>query len=321
MSPKTFRIAMFAGILAAGCAAPGGPSPMASPQEDGWADSFPLKSCTLSTTGKNRYWILVPGYQIVLAHKAEQVVITVLEDTERVDGIETRVVEEREFVNGKLKEVSRNFFTICKEHADVFYHGEDVDDYKDGKVSGHAGAWRAGVRGARAGLMMPGKVVLGYRHYQEVAPGVAMDRAEIVTDAVTLECPAGEFKNCLKVVETTPLERGKSIKLYAPEVGMVADEDLVLVDRGHGRKSPDGPVEVPGDTAGAFSEAEIPATEMPPAVAALLKKLHPEGRIHEVKRETHPGGKTVYAIEVFIGEKQWDVEATPDGTVIRNEPE
>jgi len=36
-------------------------------------------------------------------------------------------VEEREEVDGELKEISRNFFAICREHGDVFYFGEEVD--------------------------------------------------------------------------------------------------------------------------------------------------------------------------------------------------
>lgn len=299
--------------LSAGC----GGGPASRP----WIDTFPVKSCTHATAGKNRYFILEPGYQLVLASNSTQVAITVLEATEKVDGIETRVVEEREFQNGKLKEVSRNFFTICKEHQDVFYHGEDVDDYKDGRIVGHGGAWRAGVKGARAGLMMPADPKPGFRHYQEVAPGVAMDRAEVETTDITFKCPAGEFKNCLKVIETTPLEPGKSHKMYAPDVGMVADDELVLVERGHGKKPPAGPLEIKANLAGAFSEVEIPASEMPPAVAAVVKKLHPAGRIQEVKREIHAGGKIIYAIEIIVDNHQWDVEVDPGGKVLRNEKE
>ncbi len=315
-------------ILSAGCrgrasssAGPEGGQAAGDSQDRPWKDSFALEKCTHLTEGKNRFYVLEPGYQLILASNTEQVAITVLNETEKVNGIETRVIEEREFENGKLKEVSRNFFTICREHGDVFYHGEDVDDYKGGKVVGHGGAWRAGVKGARAGLMMPADAPVGLRHYQEVAPGVAMDRAEVVADALTVESPAGEFKNCLKVEETTPLELGKSIKIYAPDVGLVFDDGLVLIASGRGKSPPAGPVEVPADVSKFLSEVEIPESEMPAPVAAVLKKLYPQGKIKEVKRETHSGGKIIYAIEVFIGEQQYDVEVAPDGKVLRNEKE
>ena len=299
-----------------GCGMAGGAA-----QDRTWIDSFPVEKCTQLTTGKNDRFILEPGYQIVLASRKEQVAITVLDKTEKVNGIETRVVEETEFAGGRLKEVSRNYYTICKEHGDVFYHGEDVDEYKDGKIVGHGGAWRAGLKGARAGLMMPAKIEVGYRHYQEVAPGVAMDRAEIVSDAVTIETPEGEFRKCVRVVETTPLEKDQCIKVYAPGVGLVLDDDLVIVQHGPGMKPPAAPIEFKADPSKYLSEVEIAENEMPTPVAAQLKKLHPSGKVKEVKRENHPGGKVIYAIEIMVDGQQWDVELNPDGTVIADKKE
>ena len=63
-----------------------------------------------------------------------------------------------------------------------------------------------------------------------------MDRAEIVSVSETLKTPAGEFKNCVKTKETTPLEKGTEYKLYAPGVGLVKDGDLHLVKYGTGAK-------------------------------------------------------------------------------------
>ena len=154
-----------------------------------------------------------------------------LEDTLTVDGVETRVVEERETEDGELVEVSRNYFAVCTENGSVFYFGEDVDDYENGVVVDHDGSWRAGVDGARAGVVMPGLNLVGARYFQEVAPGVAMDRAETVSVTETLSTPAGSFTNVLKTKETTPLEKGvKEFKLYAPGVGLIRDEDLDLIE-------------------------------------------------------------------------------------------
>jgi hypothetical protein len=41
--------------------------------------------------------------------------------------------------------------------------------------------------------------------------------------------PAGTFEKCLKTAESTPLERGREFKLYAPGVCLVADGSLLLV--------------------------------------------------------------------------------------------
>jgi hypothetical protein len=211
-----------------------------------WLDAFDLEKRALVSTGRSDFFILEPGFQLILADDENQVAITVLDDTRMVDGVEVRVVEEKEWEKGQLVEVSRNFFAIDKENHDLFYFGEEVDDYENGRISGHGGAWLAGESGARAGLIMPGTPTLGFRHYQEIAPGVALDRAEIVALDATLECPAGEFKNCVKVVESSELEPGStSTKLYARGVGMVFDDGMVLIDSGTGRKSPRAPMAVP----------------------------------------------------------------------------
>ncbi|MGH7352005.1 MAG: hypothetical protein ACREJJ_06470 [Candidatus Methylomirabilales bacterium] len=187
----------------------------------------------LVPTGRNPYFILEPGYTLVLEGGDLQVIITVLSETRMVDGVETRVVEERETKGGKLIEVSRNYFAISRRTKDVFYFGEDVDIYKDGKVVSHAGAWLSGVNGAKFGLMMPAQPSLNARFYNEIAPGVAMDRVEIVSMSETVKTQAGEFTNCVKVKETTPLEpMVTDYKYYAPGIGMVQDGGLKLVKFG-----------------------------------------------------------------------------------------
>ena len=198
-----------------------------------WTAEFAIEKSELSSTGRNPYFIMEPGYQLVFEGGRERLIISVLDETKMVDGVDTRVVEERETRDGKLVEVSRNFFAISKRTNDVFYFGEDVDIYKDGKVVNHSGAWLSGVKGARFGLMMPGEISLKAKYYQEIAPRVAMDRAEIVSLNTTVNTPAGEFKNCLKMEETTPLEPGvKEYKYYATGVGLVQDGDLKLVRYG-----------------------------------------------------------------------------------------
>ena len=205
-----------------------------------WTADFSMDKADLSPTGRNPYFILEPGYSLVLAGGDEQVTITILDEVKEVDGVQMRVVEERETKDGKLVEVSRNFFAISKRTNSVYYFGEEVDIYKDDKVVGHEGAWLAGVNGAKFGLMMPGLPLLGARYFQEVAPAVAMDRAEIVSLDETLNTPGGEFKNCLKVEETTPLELGnKEYKYYAPGIGIVQDASLKLVKYGKVSKSRD----------------------------------------------------------------------------------
>lgn len=195
-----------------------------------FTDEFRVDRGMLAATGRNPYLILEPGYQLSYSGGGDQLVITVLDETELVDGVTTRVVEERETRDGALIEVSRNFFAIDAGTRDVYYFGEDVDDYADGRIVGHQGSWRSGVGDARFGLMMPGDPRVGVRYQQEVAPGVAMDRAEIVSTTDAVQVPAGALAEVLTVEETTPLEpltTGR--KQYAPGIGLVRDGGLALV--------------------------------------------------------------------------------------------
>jgi hypothetical protein len=203
--------------------------------KDGFIYEFNSDSCTFSSTGQNKYFILEIGYRIVLESESseEQLIITVLDETRIVNGIETRVVEERESKHGELKEISRNFFAICNQTGDVFYFGEEVDIYKKGKVVKHSGEWLAEGEN-KPGLIMPGSFTIGYKYYQEYAPGEAMDKSEIISISETYTMPAGKFINCLKTRETTPLNLKEiEYKHYAPGIGIIQDEDLLLVKYGY----------------------------------------------------------------------------------------
>jgi hypothetical protein len=221
----------------------------------GFTSTFFLEKCNgFSNTGSNPYFILEEGYQLVLEgiekKQTVHLTITVLRDTDPeptktvtldIGGVPTdvvtRVVVEHETKGGLLSEVSRNYFAICNSTNSVMYFGEAVDIYDDTgtTVISHDGSWEAGVSGAMPGIMMPGTILLGGKYFQEVAPAVAMDRAEIRSLTETVPSPAapgGIFTNCLKTKETTSLAPGVEFKFYAPSVGIVKDGILNLIQYG-----------------------------------------------------------------------------------------
>jgi hypothetical protein len=215
--------------------------PLAAAAQDDFTSSFRIQDCRFLARGVNPHFILLPERQLVYEGEDEELFITVLERTRRITlpiggrmrTIRAAVVEEREFEDGEIKEISRNYFAICEKTNDVYYFGEDVDIYEDGEIVSHDGAWLAGRDGAQPGIIMPGTFLLGSRYYQEVAPGVALDRAEHVAEGLALETGAGDFEGCVEVTETTPLEPGaESTKVYCPGVGLVRDNDLELVEIG-----------------------------------------------------------------------------------------
>ena len=157
-----------------------------------------------------------------------RVEITSLDETEAVAGVTTRVVEEREWEDGELIEVSRNFFVRAPDGT-VCYYGEDVDIYEDGEVVSHEGAWRAGDDGNQPGILMPANPALGQLFQQELAPGIAEDEAEIVAVGEAVEVPLGSFDDTVRFLERNPLDGDTSTKVYARDVGLLVDDELERV--------------------------------------------------------------------------------------------
>jgi hypothetical protein len=220
---------------AAGAAHSGEEKP--APPELAFTETFLEDENDLDSRGTNPFFVLQPEWTLVLegteGNEKVRLEIKVLHETKAFGKVVTRVVEERETVDGELKEVSRNYFAISKRTNSVYYFGEDVDVYEDGKVKDHSGSWLSGKEGARYGLMMAGTVCLGARYSQEIAPKTAMDRAEVVSFPQSIETPVGKFSQCIAVEETSPLEPGsKSMKLYAAGVGLLTDGKLRLVAYG-----------------------------------------------------------------------------------------
>jgi hypothetical protein len=203
----------------------------AGAKEAGWRDTFNVNKADLAPTGNNPYLTIQPGRVLKLAHGKDRLTVSILPDTKTVDGVTTGVLEEREEKDGQLIEVSRNFFATDRNTGDVYYFGEDVDNYKNGKIINHESAWLAGKKGARFGLMIPGKPKVGDKFYQEIAPKVALDRVEVVSVDETVKTPVGTFHHCVHLRETTPLEADVSHKYYAPGIGMIKDDEFELAEK------------------------------------------------------------------------------------------
>lgn len=225
---KVLRVLAVVGLVIGGCQSDP-PARQPSGDGDGWRKDFPVEKSRLVSSGTASYFNLTPGSVSVFKEGKTTLTVTVTPEERIIDGVKTRVVEEREETGGKPTEISRNFFALDPRTGDVYYFGEEVDIYKNGQAAGHGGAWQSGAGGARFGLFVPGAPRASDRYYQEVAPKVAMDRVEVVSTSETVTTPSGEFKNCLHLRETTPLEADVGHKWFAPNVGLIKDGDAVLV--------------------------------------------------------------------------------------------
>jgi hypothetical protein len=195
-----------------------------------WRETFDVDKAHLGPSGDNPYFPLRPGIRLHFRDGAQTSVMTFLAETKMIDGVETRVVEDREEKNGQPTEITRDYYAIDSTTGDVYYFGEEVDIYKKGKLAGHAGSWMSGVGGAQFGLMMPARIGVGDRFVQERAPKqAAQDRSEVVETGVRLTTPAGSYENCVHMRDSSAIERGGDHKWYAPGIGLVKDGKAVLV--------------------------------------------------------------------------------------------
>ena len=147
---------------------------------------------------------------------------TVRETTTEVGGIEVTVVDVSDFEEGELVEKTQDFYAQ-HESGDVYYMGENVDDYEGGEVVGHDGQWLAGENDARAGVFMPADPQVGDEFEQERAPGVAEDRSKVVKVGLSITVPAGTFDDCIETEDFAPIEGATQNKFYCRGVGLVRE--------------------------------------------------------------------------------------------------
>jgi hypothetical protein len=198
---------------------------------DRFEHAFQADASDLTSTGTNPFLDLRPGVILVL-DGPQRLTITVLDETQEIDGVETRVVEERMTRDGWTSDVERICLAISGSTHDVYCFGRDVT-YNGNTIVSHLGTWRAGDGDARPGLFMPATPVVGRRFQQEIAPGVTMRRCEVLATDAVVDTPGGKFSGCLRLEVTRP-EQPEDVftRIYAPGVGLVAEEEAWLDERG-----------------------------------------------------------------------------------------
>lgn len=139
-------------------------------------------------------------------------------------------VEDREIENGELTEIAMDYFAQADDGT-VLYLGEDVDEYKKGKIVGHSGSWLLGKNAKYPGVLFPGDPKLGDTFRSEDVSRAIREDDEVVSLSETVITPAGTFRNCIKVKERLA-DGTTEYKYYARGIGVVrespAEGDVLL---------------------------------------------------------------------------------------------
>ena len=175
----------------------------------------------------NRYWPMRPGSRWVYRERDtegtnQKVVVEVTGKTKTIaNGIVARVIRDTVSEKGVPVEITDDWYAQDKR-GNIWYLGEYVTNYEDGRVVDHDGSFEAGVDGAQPGIAMPAKPKPGLSYRQEYYKGVAEDKAAVITiDEEQVEVPFGFFKKgVLMTRDLVPLEsKVQELKFYAPGVG------------------------------------------------------------------------------------------------------
>jgi hypothetical protein len=177
-------------------------------------------------TVDNRWFPLTPGrtYRYENRSRGETLTIEVTTRRKTVMGVSTTVVLETGTEDGQLVEVSENWFAQDRD-GNVWYFGEQTQDYVNGAPAGTEGSWEAGVGGAVPGIIMLAEPERGDTYFQEHAPGIAEDQASVLDLSRSVSTPHGSYTDVLRTKEWTALEPNSvEHKYYAPGVGLVLEE-------------------------------------------------------------------------------------------------
>ena len=183
-----------------------------------------------STTIDNPYLPMKPGTRMVYRttdgdeHGRE--VVRVTHRTRVVDGVTVRVVRDRAYVGGDLVEDTRDFYAQDRR-GNVWYFGENTKTLENGTVTSTKGSWLAGVNRAMPGIVMEADPQVGDRYAQENAPGVAEDRAKVLSLDAHATVPYGSFDGLLKTKDFSPLEPSVvEHKKYLRGVGSILEKEV-----------------------------------------------------------------------------------------------
>jgi CzcA family heavy metal efflux pump len=185
------------------------------------------------TTIDNPWHPVAPGMQYIFQGRANRgagarphrVVFTVTDLTKKIDGVQTRVVWDRDINAGKLLEGELTFFAQ-DDAGNVWNFGEYPEEYDErGHFDGAPDTWISGIARAQAGILMRADPRPGTSSYlQGNAPDIGFgDTAKVQKLGQRACVPVGCYKDVLVIDETNPLEpgNGHQLKYYARGVGNV----------------------------------------------------------------------------------------------------
>jgi hypothetical protein len=151
-----------------------------------------------------------------------RIVMTITDLTKMIGGVRNVVAYDLDYKDRELVEAELAFYAQDDE-GNVWQFGEYPEEYEDGKFI-RAPAWIHGLKGARAGIMMPADPQVGGIGFAEGwGPAVDWkDRGIVYQTGQKVSVPAGAFDDVLVIKEGAAGEKdAEQLKYYARGIGNI----------------------------------------------------------------------------------------------------
>ncbi len=157
--------------------------------------------------------------------------------------VETAIIQYVAYLDGRIHEVALDWYAQADDGS-VWYFGEDVFNYEDGKVADTKGTWMAGET-TPAAMIMPARPAVGNVYRPENVPEVVFEEVRVEKVDQTVAGPNGRVSGAIEVMELH-MDGTREGKIFAPGYGEFstgnAGGDLEAVSLASPTDSRSGPV-------------------------------------------------------------------------------
>jgi hypothetical protein len=130
--------------------------------------------------------------------------------------VDTAVIQYVAYLDGRIHEVALDWYAQADDGS-VWYFGEDVFNYEDGRVADTEGTWIAGDE-TPAAMIMPAEPRVGNVYRPENAPGIAFEEVHVDKVDQVLTGPSGKITGAIEVNELH-MDGTREGKIFAPGYG------------------------------------------------------------------------------------------------------
>jgi hypothetical protein len=178
----------------------------------------------------NPFLPLTPGTTLVYEGKTEKgnehVEFQITQKKKVILGVTCTEVRDTVTVDGVLAEDTLDWFAQDRD-GNVWYFGELAQEFEEGQLVSVEGSWRAGVNGAKPGIVMKAHPHVGDLYRQEFALGIAEDMALVLSLDESITIGSRTFRHVLKTKDFSPIKPGAiEHKFYLRDVGLVRSVDV-----------------------------------------------------------------------------------------------